>query len=340
MFELDALLKVKKLATLKRLHEADENDRRIVVAVLDREVDIVETIALHEWLAAFSYASIPDTWDGGDEEVYDVVHVSKLALKVQRRNPFSIFIEPLTPNNWLNKLEQVRFDCILLAQALGEVGINLSRREITDNIKPLLQAETLVGFWKEMVLHVKFAVSGVAPKNTEQEKIMAAWVQAQQRRFYTPNTPQVQREDLTFPSHPVIPQTTYTWTTELRKDLRKWIVDRVSYNQMKVFASDTFGSDVMVRVNFGQSQSEVAFSLVEYASNVQKLDHLAYEINFSSRVNKAPQSSAFNQAGQTVYGTQTNVASNINTGGGVHIAGDMNVEGGFVGRDKIVIVNT
>jgi hypothetical protein len=46
--------------------------------------------------------------------------------------------------------------------------------------------------------------------------------------------------------------------------------------------------------------------------------------------------SVFNQSGQTVHGKQTNIGGNVNTGGGMFNAGDINTRGGdFVGRDKI-----
>lgn len=48
-------------------------------------------------------------------------------------------------------------------------------------------------------------------------------------------------------------------------------------------------------------------------------------------------STIFNQSGQTVHGNQTNIAGNVNTGGGLFNSGNINTGGGdFIGRDRIV----
>ena len=48
-------------------------------------------------------------------------------------------------------------------------------------------------------------------------------------------------------------------------------------------------------------------------------------------------SNIFNQSGQRVHGNQTNVAGNVNTGGGAFIGGNVSTSGGdFVARDKVI----
>lgn len=68
--------------------------------------------------------------------------------------------------------------------------------------------------------------------------------------------------------------------------------------------------------------------------------HCKTEFVRTQRFSAAPVTGnvAFNQAGQTVHGTQVNITGSINTGGGAFIGGNVNTGGkDFVGRNVVII---
>lgn len=328
MFTIDNLWKIEVLQPLKKAHESNPLDRRLVVVVgANSEVDTGETESLHRWLEKQSYQSIPDEWETDDLDVLQVVHVSKMTLEVLRQDPFGV--APLTPNSWLNRLEQDRFDALLLAQELDDVARQPTRFEIKDQIKPALEAAKLSAFWSEMVTHVQFAKSGQAPKNAEQKRVLAAWDRVAKRRYYDPTAqsgevlasqPQAQREEV------FVATRTYEWGAgwnERHTALRRWIVEQVhTPNDLRVAAQDVFGSTV--RLVMDGSMTNIAHTMVNEAIKMNRLDALASYFNYMQQ-----SSSPFNQSGQTVNGVQ------INTGGGAFIKGNIVTSGDFVGGDVI-----
>jgi len=324
MFSIESLWKNEKLAPLKKAHDADPMDRRLVVVIdADNSVNIAETELLHGWLEKQSYQRIPDTWETDELDTLQVIHVSQLSIEVLRRDPFSSTSAPLTPNSWLSKLPQERFDALLLAQQQGDVPHQPTKMYLKDTLKPSLEAEKLSSFWSDTVGSVKFAQSGAAPKNATQKKVLADWAVVLNRRHYDPTSNRSQSIE----SSPVAQQDTvvrsyvwfdngmYGWNQRLTA-LRNWISQRTSdENELRSVAQEVLGFGWYVRVNFTGRVSTTAHSLVEQAMHCNKLNELASYYKYEQQ----PTSSAFNQSGQTVHGQQVN----ISTGGG-----------DFVGRDK------
>lgn len=340
MFSIESLWKNEKLAPLKKAHDADPMDRRLVVVVdADNSVNIAETELLHGWLEKQSYQRISDTWETDDLDTLQVIHVSQLSIEVLRRDPFSSTPAPLTPNSWLSKLPQERFDALLLAQQQGDVPYQPTKMYLKDTLKPSLEAEKLSSFWTEAVDNVKFAQSGAAPKNATQKKVLTDWAIVLNRRHYDPTNNRSQSVE----SSPIVQHDTvvrnyiwsdngaYGWNPRLTA-LRNWISQRTSSeNELRNVAQEVLGFNGYVRVNFTGQVSTTAHSLVEQAMHHNKLNELASYYNYEQQ----SVSSAFDQSGQTVRGQQVN----INTGGGAYIGGQINLAGGdFVGRDSTVIV--
>lgn len=95
-------------------------------------------------------------------------------------------------------------------------------------------------------------------------------------------------------------------------------------------------------LNYTQADNFVVAYYAAGAKELKGLPAAAQRKTDASEAESAPAkppaaSSVFNQSGQTVHGPQTNIAGNINTGGGLFNTGNISTGGGdFVGRDKVV----
>jgi len=321
MFTIDTLWQVEALRPLKKAYETDQMDRRLVVVAVGADVNIAETTALHKWLEKTQYQSIPAEWETDGLDTLTVVHVSKLTLEILRRDPFGA--NPLTPNSWLNRIDQDRFDAILLAQELGDVARNPTRLEIKDSIKPALEAEKLSSFWSEMVDAVKFAKSGAAPRNDLQKRVSVAWHRVEARRHYDPTEVQVVP---TFVENTVNPaeRRAYHWGagnwTPQMTVLRDWIAGRLnSTEDLRSVAYQIL--DTVTHIQITGTLRNDAHALVREAMLRGKLDDLANHFGYV-QAQSTPMGGAFNQAGQAVYGQQVNV------GGATFINGSVNTGGG------------
>lgn len=318
---------------LQKAYEANNADQRIVIVKRLDDADVAATQALHEWLATFSYEFIPDTWETATGEELPVVHVSKMTLKITRRSPFSG--QPLPPHSWLARLPQERFDALLLAQQQGNVPFSPNEMYITDTLRPALTADTLSEFWRKVVAAVQFAQSGAAAQNDEQRRLINVdWPSAMKRRHYDPAA--------TVPPTPVTPSSTasvkvraYQWYDDGQRkwnwrhiQLRKWIANRVdSAAGFRQLAADVFGKSY--HLDLGGSVENAAHALVREAENQDMLSMLATLVEFELQPQE-PAQSAFNQTGQTVYGTQ------VNTNGGAFVGGSVVIGGDFVGGNVII----
>lgn len=334
MFAIENLWKIEALAPLQKAYEANPNDQRVVIVKKqDDTPDDVATQALHEWLSTFSYEFIPGTWETADGAELPVVHVSKMTLKITRRNPFNG--QPLPPHSWLARLPQERFDALLLAQQQGNVPFAPNEMYITDTLRPALTAVTLSEFWRKAVAAVQFAQSGAAAQNDEQRRLINVdWPSAMKRRHYDPASAAVQAPAATGSSTPPAKIRTYQWYDDGERksnwrhiQLRKWIANRVdSAADFRQLAADVFGKSY--HIDLGGSIENAAFALVREAEKHDMLSVLATLVEFELQ---PPAPSAFNQTGQRVYGQQ------VNTGGGAVILGNVVTSGDFIGGNKIVV---
>lgn len=360
MFTIESLWKIERLSPLQKAHEVNPQDRRLVVVADSTQlggVHIAETEALHTWLESQGYQYIPDTWETVDLNQLEVVHISKLTIQIMRRNPFSWKPAPLAPNSWLAQLSQDRFDALLLAQQSGDVPWEPTILYVKDSLRPQLTAPDLSLFWTDTVADVKFAQSGDAPRNERQKQVLANWEKVLKRRHYDPT-------DVAppFPGPSSVQADQHvecrvyawdgangsgTWNARLT-ELRNWITDRTrNTGEIQNIAMQVFGTFAYIQLT-GQIRND-AHSLVREAALRRKLDELATIYDF---VQDSNDGSAFNQAGQTVTGSQLNVTvgagsrgvaigSNvtqtvINTGGRAFIGGNVVVGGDFVGGDMII----
>jgi hypothetical protein len=334
MFAIENLWKIDALKPLQKAYEANNADHRIVIAKRLDDVDVAATQALHEWLATFSYEFIPGTWETAKGEELPVVHVSKMTLRITRRNPFNG--QPLPPHSWLAKLPQERFDALLLAQQQGNVPFAPNEMYITDTLRPALTADALSEFWRKAVTAVQFAQSGAAAQNDEQRRLINTdWPSAMKRRHYDPAV-------ATVSPAPVAPSCTasvkvraYQWYDDGQRrwnwrhiQLRKWIANRVdSAAGFRQLAADVFGKSY--HLDLGGSIENAAHALVREAENHDMLSMLATLVEFELQLQQ-PTTSAFNQTDQTVCGTQ------INTNGGAFVGGSVVIGGDFVGGNVII----
>ena len=315
MFSIEALLKIEELAPLKKVYEKNPNDRRIVVvAGPSGDVNVEETKALHAWLEQQQYRVIPQTWETGDLDELPVIHISQLSVAVLRANPFSILPQPLTPNSWLNKLDQDRFDAILLAQEMGDVERQPTQREIRDNIKPALEAEKLSDYWRGIMDLVKLAKSGAAPRNPREKALKSAWQRVESRRHYDSTAfdskePVISnpRPEATVVRHYYWGDSGRMWTPEMT-DLRDHILLFVdSTSDVTKVASEVMGGYGNIHIT-GKLMTDV-HALVGEARKRNKLDELASHFNYEPQTGTiSTGGGAFNQTGQRVHGNQYNVS--------------------------------
>ena len=305
MFSVESLWKNEKLAPLKKAHDADPMDRRLVVVINgDSTVNIAETELLHGWLEKQSYQRIPDAWETEDLDTLQVIHVSQLSIEVLRRDPFSSTPTPLTPNSWLSKLPQDRFDALLLAQQQGDVPHQPTKMYLKDTLKPSLEAQELSPFWTEMVGNVKFAQSGAAPKNATQKKVLADWAVVLNRRHYDP-TQKRSRVVAETDSSPIVREyvwdengSTSHWNPRMT-DLRNWITNRVtSLSDVRIAVTDIMPNSIG-HIDFDGTINSAVHSMVKQAMHRGKLSEVATYFDY---IQQQPTSSAFNQSGQTVHG--------------------------------------
>lgn len=350
MFAINDLLSHQDLAPLKKLYEQNESDPRLVVVAEGEGANILETIAMHKWLGSTGYQHIPTSWESDDLFTFDVVHISKLTIKIVRRNPFSSALAPLAPNSWLNRLEQKRFDALLLAQATGDIPMMPTTMQIKDQIKPAIEAGDLSDFWEEMVDAVLAAQSGVAPRNTDQKRLFSLWEIAQHRRFYDPTDletvpfPAIRVENRQGGQPNVQPIRTYNWgMTREERSFKRREFHRHIAAQLKDVNGDAgraaqwvFGTTSTVKLN--DSALNVAFDLMQEAERRGDLDKLASYFDFVMP--------SFQGQGDVII---TNVAAGsggvaigkgvsqtiIMTGNGNVIQGDVDVRGGdFIGGSR------
>lgn len=333
MFAIEGLWLHTELKPLQKVYEGNPQDRRLVVVAKGDGVSLEETIALHQWCDKQGYRTIPSTWETEDLETLDVVHLSKFALTILRRDPFSLEPAPLTPNSWLNRLPPERFDALLLAQETGDVPLSPTRMHIKDTLKPALEAAELSASWQEIAADVAFAQSGQAPRNDRQKKVIKYWQRAAPRRFFDPtasglqvvNIPQSQSEKPL--ERAAITYTWYApgepsgWNWRLT-ELSSWIVTRYDYDDLDLICSDVFGGTSSIK--FTGKMKTTAFYIVEEALRRGYLDKLANAVHFEmpAQPPAPPPSQIFNQAGQQVIGAQINTvigdgARNVAVGSGV-----------------------
>lgn len=300
MFQIDEFLSHPELSSLRKRYEKDENDRRLVVVVNNGEPLVDETVALHKDLASSGYIFIPSTWETEDLDEYDVVHIRNLSLQTQRLNPFTN--QPVALNSWLNRLPSERFDAILLAQELGELGHILNKRELLE-IKEELESD-LDTYWQGVVGNVRRLQLGMTPQSQEQVKLLNAWNRAINRRFFVP----MMTEEPSQKENREKQLVKYNWNHMLRAELSSFIKKNMTKDSFIILVHG-ISNAIQYRVNFETSYQNIVYNVVQELDKSNLLDILAAEINFVPQ--KQQVLSAFNQGGQTVYGEQVN----INTGG-------------------------